>query len=201
MEKNSNKVLLTVLGIAVLVVATIGATFAYFSATASADAGTVQTGELKVAANATQMTQTNIKPTNFARATADTNADVGHATIKVNTEGTTVTGGYYDIYLTAALSGYTAPNTEAGETASGERADVEYALYNGDTLVATGNLATDLTNEKITATSVTIDPENTGEVEYDLYIYVKETNQEQNDLQKVTASAQLSIQASTKAAQ
>lgn len=192
MEKNSNKVLLTVLGIAVLVVATIGATFAYFSATANADAGTVQTGELKVAANATKMSQTNIKPTTFAKATADTNADVGHATITVNTDGTTVTGGYYDIYLTAALTGYT-------EGTSGARSDVKYALYNGDAVVASGDLGSDLTNSKITTTSVAIDPENTGEVTYDLYIYVNETNQEQNDLQNVTASAQLSVQASTKA--
>ena len=48
MEKSSNKILLTVLGIAVLVVATIGATFAYFTATASTAEKTVKTGQLIV---------------------------------------------------------------------------------------------------------------------------------------------------------
>ena len=194
MEKNSNKILLTVLGIAVLVVATIGATFAYFSATASTDATTVETGILAVDASATKIEETAIKPTTFSQATAAGNADVAHAKLTVDTTGTTVTGGYYDVYLTANITDF-----EASSPASGARSDVMYALYDGTTVVASGDLGTDLTSTKINTSSITIDPNaQTKTKEYDLFIYINETNQEQNDLQGITVSAQLSVQASTK---
>lgn len=189
MEKSSNKILLTVLGIAVLVVATIGATFAYFSATKEVDAGSVQTGVLVVDATATAIDKQNVSPTKFVK--GEDNDNVGHGTITVDTSDTTVTDAYYDIYLTASLTDYT-----QSTPASGAREDVKYVLYDGDAVIAQGTFATDLTNQKITTAPIEINDE-TATKTYDLYIYVNETGVEQNDLQGVTASATLSVQAQT----
>ena len=79
MEGNTNKVLLTVIGIGVLIVATVGATFAYFSATGGTATQQIKTGELKVTASSTLTDGTNIKPTTWS--TTDMAANTGNKDI------------------------------------------------------------------------------------------------------------------------
>ena len=186
MEKNSNKILLTVLGIAVLVVATIGATFAYFSAADTANAQSVTTGVLNLTASSTAITNQSVKPTTFAIGSAKTNADIGHGTVTVDTAGTTVTGAYYDIVLDGTL-------TALDESKNGGFAsDVKWAVYDGENKIGEGTFA-DATNKTVG----TVNIETAGSKTYDLYIYVLESGEEQNQLQGVTASATITAKAST----
>ena len=193
MEKSSNKILLTVLGIAVLVVATIGATFAYFTATASTAEKTVKTGQLIVkSATLGDIAETNIKPTSFTAGAENT--DVAKSVLTVDTTGTTVTGARYDIVLNASLAG-------VGETVTGggSAADVKYALYDANNTQA---LATGDFSEAALATGKvikTVDIATAGSTTYNLYIYVAD-NGEQNSLQNVTATAQVTVNATTEVA-
>ena len=85
-----NKMVLTIIGLAVLVVATIGATFAYFSATSDTVNQKVTTGELKVDASSSISDNTNIKPTTWVdKATADSDTDIAKVKLTVDASGTT----------------------------------------------------------------------------------------------------------------
>ena len=189
MENNKNSVLLTVLGVCTLLVALVGASFAYFTATATTTNQNVQTGKLEVQSTLSETAQSNIKPTTFATDTADTNADIAKFTFNVKGAGTTVTGGTYNIQLLGAASGIKElPN-------QGTIADIEYALYEGTaetgTLVKTGSFSTISSSTTIngTAKALTASTDDT----YTLYVYIKETNQNQDNLQAVTISATMNV--------
>ncbi len=195
MENNKNSVLLTVLGVCTLLVALVGASFAYFTATATTTNQNVQTGKLEVQSTLSETAQSNIKPTTFATGTADTNADIAKFTFNVKGVGTTVTGGTYNIQLLGAASGIKElPN-------QGTIADIEYALYEGTaetgTLVKTGSFSTISSSTTIngTAKALTASTDDT----YTLYVYIKETNQNQDNLQAVTISATMNALAQTPA--
>ena len=195
MENNKNSVLLTVLGVCTLLVALVGASFAYFTATATTTNQNVQTGKLEVQSTLSETAQANIKPTTFATGTADTNADIAKFTFNVKGVGTTVTGGTYNIQLLGAASGIKKlPN-------QGTIADIEYALYAGTaetgTLVKTGSFSTISSSTTIndTAKALTASTNDT----YTLYVYIKETNQNQDNLQAVTISATMNALAQTPA--
>ena len=101
MERNGNKILLRVIGIAVLIVATVGATFAYFSASGGTETQNIKTGELKVSATSSLADGVNIKPTTWKSATdAVDNADIAKVGLTVVTDGTTISTGKYRINLT-----------------------------------------------------------------------------------------------------
>ena len=114
--------------------------------------------------------------------------------LTVDTTGTTVTGARYDIVLTASLAG-------VGETVTGggSAADVKYALYNADNTeeLATGNF----NDNTLAAGKVieTVEIKTAGSTSYNLYIYV-EDNGEQNALQNVTATAKVTVNATTEVA-
>lgn len=195
MEKNKSSILLTVLGVCTLLVALVGASFAYFTATGKTTEQNVQTGKLLVQSSLGATSQSNIKPTNFTAETADANADVAKLTFNVKGVGTTVTGGTYNIQLLGAATGI-------GSTADqGTIADIEYALYKGtaDTgeLIKTASFSTISTAQIINdaAQSLTNDTDDN----YTLYVYIKETNSNQDNLQSVTISATMNALAQTPA--
>ena len=195
MENNKNSVLLTVLGVCTLLVALVGASFAYFTATATTTNQNVQTGKLEVQSTLSETAQSNIKPTTFATGTADTNADIAKFTFNVKGVGTTVTGGTYNIQLLGAASGIKElPN-------QGTIADIEYALYEGTaetgTLVKTGSFSTISSSTTINGTAKALTA-STGDT-YTLYVYINETNQNQDNLQAVTISATMNALAQTPA--
>lgn len=193
-NKNKSSILLTVLGVCTLLVALVGASFAYFTATGTADAQNVQTGKLLIQSSLGASEQNNIKPTTFTAATADTNSDIAKLTFNVKGEGTTVTGGTYSIQLLGAASGV------KEETDEGTVADIEYALYNGTaasgTLVKTGSFST-ITTATTVATGIALS--GTTDDTYTLYVYIKETNTNQDNLQSVTISATMNALAQTPA--
>ena len=133
-RKNNNKVVLTIIGLAILVVATIGATFAYFSATSKTVNQNVTTGELKVATTSTVANNTNLKPTDVMD-NNDSNADIAKITLSVDTTGTSITTGTYDIQLTTTgielKDQIDSSSTEGGkiDLVGGKLEDVKWALY------------------------------------------------------------------------
>lgn len=198
MEKSSNKILLTVLGIAVLVVATIGATFAYFSATGASQEKTVQTGKLIVeSVTLGDISQQQIHPVDFditKVGQTPLSTEVGKSTLEVDVTGTTVRGASYDIVLTASLS--------ALGTGDGTAADVKWALYpanaaSGDA-IAKGDFSDATLADGKVIHNVDITPvDGDNKQNYDLYIYVADSGAPQNALQNVTATAKVTVNAQT----
>lgn len=192
--ENKNNVLLTVIGVATLLVVLVGASFAYFTATGTVTAEDVSTGELKITSALAATSQKDIKPTTFSTSTADSNVDVAKFTFTVNGTGTTVTGATYKIQLLGATTG-------VGEVADkGTATDVEYALYKGTaadgTMVSTGSFDT-INSATIVGSDYAL-AASTADT-YTLYVYIKETNSNQDNLQKVTISATMNALAQTPA--
>jgi predicted ribosomally synthesized peptide with SipW-like signal peptide len=194
--ENKNNVLLTVLGVCTLLVALVGASFAYFTASASTTNQNVQTGKLEIQSTLSKTTQSQIKPTTFATTSADGNADIAKFTFNVKGVGTTVTGATYNIKLLGAASGI----KEVADN-GGTLADIEYALYKGTaasgTIVKTGSFTEiadtlQINNAAYTLTNATDDT-------YTLYVYIKETNENQDNLQGVTISSTMTAEAQTPA--
>jgi len=193
MENGKNNVLLTVIGLATLLVVLVGASFAYFTATGNATADDVTTGNLEITSTLSETSQSAIKPTDFVASTADTNPDVAKFTYKVNGAGTTVTEATYNIQLTGAA-------TNIGSTSGkGTIADIEYALYKGTaangTLVKTASFST-IAEAQVIASGYAL--QDADDV-YTLYVYIKETKQNQDNLQNVTISATMNSYAQTPA--
>jgi len=195
MGNNKNNILLTVLGVCTLLVALVGASFAYFTATAKTTDQNVQTGKLEVQSTLSATSQTNIKPTDFAANTADSNTDVAKFTFNVKGVGTTVTGGTYNIQLLGAVADAKAVENQ------GTTADIEYALYKGTAadgdLVKTGSFST-ITSASIINTTPYELIDSTNDT-YTLYVYIKETRENQDNLQGVTISATMNALAQTPA--
>lgn len=196
MENNKNSILLTVLGVCTLLVALVGASFAYFTATSTTTNQNIQTGKLEVQSTLSETAQSNIKPTTWEALSADTNADIAKFTFNVKGVGTTVTGGTYNIQLLGAASGIGTDSTKGGTIA-----DIEYALYKGTastgTLVKTASFSTISSASIINTTSYALS--STTDDTYTLYVYIKETNTNQDNLQNVTISATMNALAQTPA--
>jgi len=218
MERNSNKILLTVIGIAVLIVATVGATFAYFSATGGTQEEQITTGELKVAATSSLEHGTSIKPTEWAGATAaNADTDIAKVGLSVATNGTTIENAKYDILLSTDGIQLNATRENAdGEVVAltgGDLEDVKWALYNNadlSTELAKGDFGVD--EEGVTdgdvlnltiKSGITITPNNTVADEYTLYIWIENTEDtvegdgsgKQDQLQGLVIDATLDVNA------
>lgn len=194
MERNGNKVLLTVIAIAVLIVATVGATFAYFSATGGTVTQNVKTGELKVSATSTVADNVSIKPTTWTSAAdADEDADIAKVGLTVVTDGTTITTGKYDIKLTT--TGLTADDLDTTKE-GGSLADVKWALYDAEGEVNSGNFtAGNLINEVINVNKISIPAGNNTDT-YTLYIWIEDTTTaKQDQLQGLDITAKLTVDA------
>lgn len=193
--ENKNNVLLTVIGVATLLVVLVGASFAYFTATSQTTAEDVTTGKLEITSALAATEQSSIKPTTFSASNADSNADVAKFTFNVNGAGTTVTEATYKIQLLGAAAGISSTEGKGGELA-----DIEYALYKGTaasgTMVSTGSFST-ITDATIVGSDYAL-ADGTNDT-YTLYVYIRETNANQDNLQNVTISATMNALAQTPA--
>ena len=128
-KNNGDKIILTIIGVSILLVATIGATFAYFSATSNTVSQQIKTGELKVSASSEITNNTNIKPTTWDKNNMEnnkSNSDIAKITLTVDTTGTTITTGKYDILLTTEGIKL---NAKTDKLEGGSLEDVKWALY------------------------------------------------------------------------
>ena len=187
--ENKNKVLLTVIGVATLLVALVGATFAYFSATDTSEKVEVTTGAATISLTAANNSVTNIKPTSFVKASADTNKDVVKMTLKVT--GNSDVAGSYDITMNEP-----AITLGAGE---GAVSDIMYAVYKdgSDTAIKTASF----TGTETTTTIVDNTAFSAGSINdtYYVYVYVNNRDVEQNNLQNVNFKVTFAANASTAA--
>ncbi len=197
-DKNKN-FLITVVGIITLIIATIGATFAYFSSVSNTKSESIKTGSLKLDATSSELNSVNIKPTmwNDIMASNVANQDIAQLMLSINTYGTTIEDAKYDIYLTT--SGITL-NTNNG-LEGGLLSDIKWKLVNSNNeVINSGDFSNgDYTEPtKITSTPITIENNIATEEEatqtYLLFIYI-ENNGQQNQLQDLIINATLSAKA------
>lgn len=176
MNENKNSVLLTIIGAATLLVAIVGASFAYFSATGGTATQDVKTGVLKVSAVAGSVTQANIKPVDTTEvdtvAEKIANNDVVKLPVTVTTTDTTVSS-EYNIYLTTA--GIALSDDKEG----GSLDQLKWELLSGEdgseTSIANGNFASgDVTKLKLNTTAINI-PDGGAVDSYKILIYIENT--------------------------
>ena len=197
MKDNKSNVLLTIIAVATLLVAIVGASFAYFSASGGTAKQEIGTGELKISAVSTAVSESNLKPVataNIADVAAKiANSDVAKLPITVDTTGTTITG-QYDMYLT------TNGIADKIDTAKGNAAHIHWELVKGEagaeTTVNTGTFAAGDAN-KLKINDVPVSITAGGAVEqYKLLIYILDTpDASQDDLQGMTITAYTTVEA------
>ena len=196
MEDNKNNILLTVLGVCTLLVAVVGASFAFFSAQSTAPVQNVKTGKLQITSSLSKPEEAeySIKPTNFAAATAKDNDDVAKLTFTVDGTGTTVDDATYSIHLTG-----TATLGAGGEGAGGAVKDVEYALFKGDSNSISGDPVASGDFSQISGDTVikTDLPLSASSETYTLCVYIKETSSNQDKLQSRSITATMWATAQT----
>ena len=183
-NKKGNTVLLTVIAVATLLVAVVGATFAYFTATVAGNesassviVSTAKIGQITYV-NGNTITLNNVYPgaksneiTFTVKSSDDSTVDINYALQWVNVENT------FDDSIT---------DTD-GNTATGNPADLEYYLLGESSSNGTVVALADTTNHRATAptaASVVIGSgvlKAGGDVHtYTMYVVFKETGSNQN---------------------
>ncbi len=198
-KKNSNSILLTIIGVATLLIALVGATFAYFSATATSADQSIQVGKLNITTSLEEASQKDIIPTKWDDTTMDNNKNndnIAKFTYKVMGTGTTVRDAVYDVKLTGAvIMQETVNNGVTSSEQGGDKTQVIYKLVKNDqSVIANGNY-----NDIISGKEIVHNQSITGETNdtYTLYVYIEENNQNQDKLQGATVSATLDATAYT----
>ena len=108
MNNNSSKqVLLSVIGVAILVVAVVGVSFAFFYFTNTSDANTLATGTITFTASTEELALTNIFPTT----NVNDNTNVATATINVSGNTTYAEGIAYTVYAEDVVNTLNVPVT------------------------------------------------------------------------------------------
>ncbi len=190
MENKSNKVLLTVIGAATLLVALVGATFAYFSAQSTTTTKTVTTGSSSITLTASDNSVENIKPTTFSKEAADDGSNTDIVKITLSVSGSTTTSGTYDIAMNEPTI------TLQDDKTGGNVSDIKYAVYNGEDEVVA---ATSFTG---TATSTPILSDiaySSGTLSgtYDVYVWIENKNEAQDKLQDISFDLTFTADATT----
>lgn len=190
MENKSNKVLLTVIGAATLLVALVGATFAYFSATGTSATKTVTTGTSNITLSASKNTVENIKPTTFDKAKADDGSNTDIVKITLTISGETTTAGKYNVVMNEPAITLNADKT------GGTAADIKYAVYEG----TTEKVAPTSFNGTATKTSILSNVSyaaGTMTGTYDVYVWIDNKDEAQDALQDVSFNLTFTADATT----
>lgn len=212
MENNRNNVVLTVICACTLLVALVGASFAYFTATSQPTTEqTVTTGKLNISASLSREKTNLIKPTEFSQATAESNNDVAKLTLTVDGTDTTVDGAKYYLSMIGDIT-----NKDGGEISTnkgGEKSEVKWVLINTTgadiatgSVVASGDFST-LSSGLPATTIQTGSGESktdylaslTGTTKdtYALLVYIEEKGYAQDNLSEVKITASMTAKAVT----
>lgn len=221
MENKSNKILLTVIGAATLLVALVGATFAYFSATSESKDQTITTGSSSITLTAEHNKVANIKPTTFNKTKADADAEANKdltdddtlvntsdvVRIKLNVSSDGNTKGTYDVTMKEPIFSLNADATKTG----GAISDIKYALYEEndgemslvDGYAVTGNSIKSFTGstdaDNITNTDLLTNVSYDGAFSrtYYLYVWIENKNAKQDKLQDISFNLDFAADATT----
>lgn len=204
MEENKHKILMTVIGVGTLLVALAGATFAYFSATDTAELHEVTTSQLNLEVKANDATThvTNIKPTTWSETMSDNLSNKDIAKVHFNVKSTSSAAGTYNVTMTAPRLKLNKGNDAAGVAlVGGSLEDVMYKVYKvtgeGDSATYTavtidaaasaGNLSTLDTAVEGTITPIQIIKgaaiSSTLNDHYVVFVYIQNQTEQQNQLQ------------------
>ncbi len=207
-EKKDSNILLIIIAIATLLVAIIGATFAYFSATSEAIQQDITTGRLNIAVTSTEVSQKNIKPTDFDGDDANIesalkNNDIAQLSFTVDPTDTTIDA-YYSIYLTTTSEDKL--DNLIDEEDNGIPSDINWALVKvteGDSttysVLDNGTFGGDMTDYRLNTNPISI-TSPISEDKYILLIWIQENNEPQDNLQGLTLNATIKVEANQAAA-
>ncbi len=196
-EKSEKIITISLIGIIVLLLVIVGITYAYFSAKSTATEQSIKTAKvgLIVEVNPAATHVENIKPTTWTNTEdAKTNNDIVIIPIKVTNKSTIDIN--YDLFITpSGLSLNAGTNEDSQELVGGNLSDIKFKLYEtttgGETIspIKEGNFVNGDTKQKM-VDNKEIKKEEIGKKDniqtFMLYIYIAETNAEQNQLQGIT---------------
>ena len=192
--ENKNKVLLTVLSVATLLVALVGATFAYFSATDSSEQVEISTGAATISLEATNNSVSNIRPTTFDKAKADSGDDKNIVKMTLNVTGTSNVAGSYAIKMNEPVI------TVGSDAEQGTVSDIKYSVYSSASSTPIIENASFTGTEKVTP--IAQNTFESGDVTgtYYVYVWVDNNDKEQNNLQDVSFKLTFTADVSTQTA-
>ncbi len=134
-DNNQKKMLLSVLGVAILVVAVIGISFAAYTTTFKSDANTITTGTIMVSYNEPSSAISVLDAMPIADADGKAQTGSGKFDFTVSTKANNVLTVPYEINLTKVTLNCTGTNTPAGCYTSMEDNQVKAYLTKGGTAV------------------------------------------------------------------
>lgn len=183
MDKKNQRIL-TVLAVITLFVVLLGATFAFFSATSKSEPQIITTSSLSLNVSIKGSTHIeNIKPTTWTNiGAAETNKDISKIPFAVTApKGVKAT---YDIKMETQIPSNT---TLSGGSAT----DVKYKLFKlgENTALKEGSLGANFSENILTSIAITEGVELNDQ--YILYVYIENKNSEQNTLQNIDFSVNL----------
>lgn len=181
---------LIVLWIITLIVALIGATFGYFTATSKTDPQIITTRTLTLDLVIEGTTKVdNIKPTTWD--TNMTNNESNNDIVKIpfRMKSTSGVEGIYSIKMNTKINENTLLN-------GGSASDIKYKLYKDNIEIKSGDFNIGDFSEVITTGDII--KNNKLNDEYKLYIYIEDTKEDQNKLQNITFGVTLIGEATQK---
>lgn len=176
-----NKTILTVLAVLTLLVALLGATFAYYSATSKSEPQIITTSSLSLSVTLKGSTHvTNIKPTTWTSTNAaKTNEDIVIIPFSVTAPaGVKAT---YDINMSTKI-----PSNSA--LTGGSASDVKYKLFKDGEAAALKEGSFSANFSETIINDATINEGSALNDAYVLYVYIENKDAEQNTLQDVDFS-------------
>lgn len=191
MENKSNKVLLTVIGAATLLVAMVGATFAYFSAQGTSAKQEITTGSSSMSITASKNAVSNIKPTTFDKTAADNGTNTDIVKIDLSVTGNSTSAGKYTVSMDE-------PDITIGniDGDSGVVGDIKYTVYEG----STQKVAPKSFTGSATVTDLLSDVSYAkGDISgsYTVYVWIDNKNADQNNLQNISFNLTFNVDATT----
>jgi len=184
-----NKKTLLILWILTFLIALIGATFGYFSATSESDPQIITTQSLSVGVAIEGATNVDkIKPTTWNATDMSVNENNTDITvIPFRVTSTSGINGTYTIDMSTNI-------TENALHEGGSASDIKYRVYKGSTQIGnvgsftTGDFKVEIVNGDIAETGIND--------QYKLYVYIENKDEKQNKLQGISFDIVLSGTAS-----
>ncbi len=193
-ERRNKIITVTIIGVIVLLIILVGATYAWFSAKSEATSKQVTTAkvDLVVEVNPEATNIKDIKPTTWDTEDMtknNDNTDIVQIPIKVTNNSTIDVK--YDLFITPSGLSLNVEDTDGdgNNLVGGELKDVKYKLYDEKGIeVVTGDFEKENKRQKIVANkniSKKVESSSENIQEYILYIYIENKDEAQNKLQGI----------------
>ena len=184
-EKKSSAVLLTVIGIATLLVTLVGATFAFFSAQVANSEDSVDTDVVITAAKLGSIVFDHTNAINLSNAYP---GDTQTIKFSVNQEEASTADVKYNVYLVVESNNFITNNLTGTLTAP----EGDTSKMTSASLISTGTYAN---SEKVLIGTGTLEAgEQADSDEWSINVTLTETNEEQNDDQGKVFQARIEVE-------